>query len=233
MGVLTWLVGEGGAATAPPPPPPPRPQLPPPSNTYTYVLGGKGQGKTLYAKACYLERMRAGGRGVILDPNGVFGGFGEERTVRDAVAFLSSPGAQTRRFSIVVRPAWGEKCSDVFRAVFACGRLLLLVDEAERWGSSGRLDSEFRELMQVGRNRYVDVITTSQGPKSLHPRIKMLWDVLVTFKQGLPDHADELAREYFGRADLAPAISNLPKLHGLRVNQRGEITRVIAPLPTG
>ena len=181
-----------------------------PTAIYTYVYGLKGMGKSLYARGVILRRMQEGGRVVIIDPAGslAFQGIGREVSVRAAVAGLKSKGAGP--FAIRLRPEWEEDITDVFKAVFDAGRLLLVVDEAHDYGSASSRDANFLRLMQKGRNQYIDVLTTALGPVGLLPELRNLADVVVSFRQSEPEYARKLAEWFFRDPRAASCLVQLP-----------------------
>lgn len=198
----------------------------------TWIQGVGGQGKTLLAKAIAAARIRAGGRVVIVDPNAVFDGWGRVVGVLQAADALKASPYPTP-LALVVRPAWGEDVSPLWGRLFAAGGLLVVVDEAASWASNeaGALDKQFLELVIKGRNRWVDLLTTSQAPTTLHPQVRQQWDVYVSFKQAEPDYAKEIAKRYLRRADLAPALLALPKFHYLRATLDGALSRGVVQIP--
>lgn len=199
--------------------------------TYTFIHGDSGMGKTLMAKEILAARIRLpGSRTVAVDPNAVFDGFGHVVGVEKACSVLN--GAPSGGFNIVVRPQWGEKITELWQRVFSAGALLLVVDEAARWAKAGRLDLNLMELFTVGRNRWVDIVTTSQSPMTLHPEIRTLYDVMITFRQSHPKYSRVIARDYFHRPQLAPALERLAPLHYLRATVDGALpTRGSISLP--
>jgi hypothetical protein len=187
---------------------------------FTWVMGDSGHGKTLYVKEMVAARIRVGGRSVVVDPNGVFTGYGTVVSIKAAVDRL----AKVKRgepFALVVRPGWGEKLGPLWPRVYQAGHLLLVVDEAQRVASAARIDRDFLFLVTTARNNYVDIATTSQGPKTLHPEIRGLFDVGVHFRQKLQEYADDVAVTYFQDRRFGPALMRLPQFHFLRATADG------------
>lgn len=203
-----------------------------PSAHYSYVYGFKGMGKSLYARAVALERVRRRGRVVIIDPAGslAFQGIARPVSVAAAVAGLRSVGSGP--FSIRIRPEWQENISDVFKAVFDAGRLLLVVDEAHDYGTAGSVDENFLRLMEKGRNQYIDVVATMQSSRALVPKLRNLWDAVISFRQQEPKSAAELGDWYFRDPRAAGWLLQLPRFHYLRVDAAG-LSRGRVPDPTG
>lgn len=204
-----------------------------PTASYTNVYGDKGMGKSLYARAMVAARINSRGRVVMIDPAGslAFHGLGRQVTVAQAVAGLAKVGSSAP-FAIRVRPEWTEEITDLFRAVYECGRLLLVVDEAHDYGAAGTLDDNFKRLVEKGRNQYIDLCTTAQAPVGLHPRIRSLWDVVVSFRQKDPKYAEKLAEDCFRDPRAAGWLMQLPRFHYLRVDARG-VSRGVVSIPTG
>lgn len=198
--------------------------------TFTYVYGASGTGKTLYVKHMARQRINNGGRVLVVDPNAVFDGYGDAVDVAGALRRLRQAAEAAARgefpaFALTVRPTWGESVRQVWPAAFGAGRLLVVVDEARRYASAAKPDPEFLELNEKGRNRYVDLATTSQQPKSLAPLVRGNYDVVVTFRQTQQDHADYIATEYFNRPELAEAIRRLPDRHYIRGTVGGQVAK--------
>lgn len=201
---------------------------------YQWIQGASGMGKTLAAKAVAGQRARAGGRLVVVDPNSVFDGYGRPVTVREGIELLRrAAAAPTAPLAIVLRPGWDEDIGSVWKHVFNAGRLLLLVDEAAQYASNeaGALDRDFVNLCIKGRNQYIDMITTSQAPTTLHPQVRSLWDVYLTFRQSEPRYAEEIARKYFRNPALAAPLLTLPKFCYLRATVEGGVSRGTVSLP--
>lgn len=216
------------AATLPPPLPIPEGGDKP--KNIVHVQGTGGSGKTLYAKAVVRARARAGGRVVIIDPNSTFGDYGSVVSATKAAAALAAAGA--RPFVLVVRPLdFEEELSTVFEAAFNAGRLLLVVDEAAEFGGRLRLDTNFLRVVQKGRNRLVDVLTTFQTPTDIDPRVRAQWSVAVTFRLAAPLHARQFADEYLRRPELAPELLRLRQWEYVRAEFGGRITRGSIPDP--
>ena len=200
---------------------------------FTFIHGSSGTGKTLYLRDMIAGRIRSGGRVCTLDPNGIFDGYGDVMDVDAAVKLLSRKGG-SEPFAIVVRVGWGESWSPVWPAVFRAGHVLLAADEAQNWFASpgaqvGTLDPEAMKFQQVARNRCCDLATTSQAPTTLHPSVRLNYDVRVTFRQDDPGYAVATARTMKSK-ELEPLIGSLPDRCYLRVTNRGELSRG-GPLP--
>lgn len=195
---------------------------------FTQIFGTGGMGKTLYLQAVIGARMARRGRVLIVDPTGVLGerGYGTGMTVGRAIAALGAAG-ETRPFAIRVAPDWEEELTDLFRAAFAAGNLLLAVDEAAEFGGRARLDANFLRIAQKCRNRLVAVATTCLHVTDLDPRVRMNFTEGICFRQTLPDAAERFAVEYAGRDPkvLSPLLLRLERLQYVRATADGHVER--------
>jgi hypothetical protein len=165
----------------------------------------------------------------MVDPSSTFGGYGEVVTVAKAVAALHAAGG--RRFALVVRPGWSESLSDVFAAAYEAGRLLLVVDEVAEFGGRLQMDNNFLRVVQKGRNRYVDVLTTCQTPTDLDARIRAQYSAAITFRLAAPLHAERWAAEFARRPEIAPHLLELPRFTFVRADFGGGISAGTIPDP--
>jgi hypothetical protein len=195
------------------------------SKFFGFIYGASGQGKTLYARAAYRARIRAGGRGVFVDPNARNGDLG--RVVRSVAELRAGIASSSPSWSFVYQPGWNEKEAELWPLLYRVGHLLVTVDEAQTYAASGAgaLDADFLQLVQKGRNNCVDLLTTCQGPNELHPRVRQNWDAVISFRQGIPQYADTIARMYFRRPELAAVLLELPRFAYLRGDPGGEVSR--------
>jgi hypothetical protein len=201
---------------------------------FLYVHGDSGMGKTMYAKRAALARRAAGSRLVTIDPNGVYDArFGDRVDIAEACRRMRAAGTYGP-LALVVSARFGEarEMGRVFAACYNAGNMAVVVDEAQKWARANTLCDEFMELNETGRNRWVDLITTSQTPTTLHPAIGTNYDTLVCFRLSKPKYALVVAEDYFHRRDLAPVIQRLSQFHYLRTTVDGSDVQagVVEPL---
>ena len=241
---MTWWANAGAGVEAPPAPvaePSPSPSPAPPSGGpravkwFEYMYGISGYGKTVRMRDRFRARVAAGGRAVFVDTNGVNNDLAGPRVKVCDVATMVAEGralaASGAGWGLVVQPGWGEDTARIWRTLYAWGYILASVDEVQIYASSDSLDKDYRQMVQRGRNRCVDVDSTCQAPTELHPRIRQNYDGVVSFRQGMPDYADRLAVDYFRERQAAAWLLELPKLHYLRKTATGPLTRGVIPCP--
>jgi hypothetical protein len=197
-------------------------------NVYTLIYGAKGMGKTTLARAMYLRQLRAGRSGVVVDPTGSNGDLGTVVTSTgqwwDHVRAELGAG---RQFSTVVQMSWGESHNDLWRLIYVVakqtGGLLLLLDEAEQFANAHRIDANLAELVSLGRNARIDIITTVRTPPELHGLLRGNRDQVVTFRQPAQPYADKLNGDFFHLPNGADRIRTLPRFSYLLARE-GEVS---------
>lgn len=243
-----------GLRTSLPPPPPPRapavaiaaaaaprvvPDPRPPisagaganENVYTLIYGSKGKGKTTYARIVYSARIRRGGSGVFIDRTGKNGDLAQLaaggrvcRTIGAFYAYARARLLEGRPLNAVIALGWGEDHNKLWPMLYEIGDLLLVLDEAEQFASAWKIDPDLSELVSLGRNRRVDILSTVRTPPELHTRLRGNRDVVVCFGQSYRRYAEQLNTDFFGLDDGGRIIHELPALEYLRTAE-GRTTR--------
>ena len=227
---------EQPAPAAPPAPAPPAAAAPRPRsrvrvNTYTLVFGKKGAGKTSFARSVFAQRVRAGGSAVFVDPTLCNGDLAEVCTSVGQFDRMWRPLVRAGRpFAAVIQPGWDDDFNKLWRLIYQIGDLLLVIDETDRYATAQRIDPNLEKLVNLGRNQQVDILTTVRTPPELSKRIQGNVDVAISFKQELPDYAQDLNRRFFRLPDGEARILALPPLHYLRV-QNGRVSAGVVHHP--
>jgi hypothetical protein len=200
-------------------------------NHYALVYGSKGKGKTTYARKVYSARIARGGSGVFIDRTGRNGDLAElpggGRVCRTLGAFYAYSRARIlegRPINAIVALGWGEDHNRLWPMLYEIGNLLLVLDEAEQFASAHRIDPDLSELVSLGRNRRVDILSTVRTPPELHTRLRGNRDVVICFGQSYRRFAEQLNSEFFGLEDGGRIIHELPALEYLRTAE-GRTTR--------
>lgn len=198
-------------------------------NLYTLIYGGKGMGKTTLARGMYLAALRRGRSGVVVDPTGTNADLG--RVVRSTVEWWEHVRAELaagRQFSTVVQMGWGHSHDALWRLIYRVAResggLLLFLDEAERFANAHRIDPNLAELVSLGRNARIDIITTVRTPPELHGLLRGNRDQVITFRQPAAPYADKLNRDFFHLPDGERRINTLPRFEYLLARD-GKVSR--------
>lgn len=213
--------GETMAWTPPAPALPPGPG--PNENCYTLIYGMKGMGKTTLARMILRARAKRGGSWVFVDRTGANGDLGVvATTLREVVELIQEAVRARRPFGVVVQLGWGQSHEPLWEFLYQVGDLLLVLDEAEAFASTSRIDKNLEQLVNLGRNKRVDILSTVRTPPELSPRLSGNWDVAITFRQPLPDYAEVLNRRFF-RLSSSERILSLPRFHYLRAKD-GKVT---------
>jgi DNA helicase HerA-like ATPase len=168
------------------------------------LLGGSGTGKTTLAKA-----MLAIWPGTVLaiDPKGTLGG---NRGLPDYV-IVRSPGALKRLRRgydrVIYRP--GPTYTDihsydeVYRWAYERGKLLVYTDELFSTMRGTRSPDWQRACITSGRELGVAMISSTQRPKGIDPRILTESESIACFKLRRADDAKYVA-EFMGDQVLSP-----------------------------
>lgn len=200
-------------------------------NHYTLIYGSKGKGKTTYARLVYSARIRRGGSGVFIDRTGRNGDLAKGpaggrvcRTLGAFYAYARGRILEGQPLNAIVALGWGEEHNRLWPMLYEIGDLLLVLDEAEQFASAHRIDPDLSELVSLGRNRRVDIISTVRTPPELHTRLRGNRDAVITFGQAYMRFADQLNDEFFGLEGGGRIIHELQPLEYLRAAE-GRTTR--------
>lgn len=201
-------------------------------NEVVTILGKKGMGKTTYALGIFRARVRAGGSAIWIDRTGKAGAEleagGFARTVDTVRGFNRELLGSLERgepLRVAVNLGWGEDHNPLWRRIYQFGRVLLVLDDPSSLMKYNRIDPDLEELVELGRNQEVDIVTTVRRPPELHGSLKNATDVAVTFRQGTPHYAREVAGTWFhSLQDAESRILELPKFHYLRADSDGRIS---------
>lgn len=169
----------------------------------------------------YRAAIAGGRRGVFIDTTGRNGDLGQVVTTVQEVAQAFAAGAR----SLVFQPGWDADISALWKYLFELGHVVIAADEAQSFAGPGSADKHFLRLNQLGRNKQIDFLTTAQGPTDLHPKLRQNYDAVVTFRQGTPAYAEQIATDFFKRPELRALLLELPQYIYLRVDAEGNITR--------
>lgn len=188
------------------------------------VFGSSGYGKTTLATRIYAQRFTKGGRCTFVDPTGKYGDLGTVvRNAREWEEEIRAAGPG--RCSLVLQPDGSEELEVFWRRVYAHGRLLLVVDEAQNFGNASRIDAGLHRLISQGRHQLVDLVMIVRTPPELPKVAKGNYESIFTFRQTDPDYAAQLNDGFFRLRQGAELIQRLPRLHFLRVDADGGVTR--------
>jgi len=127
-------------------------------------------------------------------------------------AELLDPAFDTRSLVIIpgVDPSVAESC---FQYVFACGNMVLLVDEVDLWLSHTRPSETLLSIIRYGRHRQIDLCAISQRPANVVRDLTAQADFIVMFQSTENRDVEYLAAR-IGR-DSAEMVRNLPQFKPL------------------
>lgn len=141
------------------------------------VLGKTGSGKTQWTKR-YLDNCT---RYLALDYNREYAGL--VLPDLDALAaYLDRHGDSYFRVTYA-RPDDFPAVCDMARIV---GDLFLVLEEADRFWSTGELDPEFNELIERGRHQRVSLLSLTRFPAECHINVRRQATQIITFEQHEP-----------------------------------------------
>lgn len=196
------------------------------SNEYGLIFGKKGTGKTTYLRKMF-ARARARGRNTIfMDPTGKNADMGT--VVKSGKAFWSHARAAVKTktpYNLVVQIGWDESYDNFWRILYDLGDHLLALDEVHFMASATRIHRDLESLIRLGRNRFIDIITTTQTPPGLHNVLKANSDWVVAFGQKSHHYASVLNDTFFHMPNGAELMVKLPPFYYLRVDNAGNVTR--------
>ncbi|NIP59760.1 MAG: hypothetical protein GWM92_15755 [Gemmatimonadetes bacterium] len=182
-------------------------------------------GKTTYARGVYKARVRAGGSAIWIDRTGQNEDLGHVvRTVRAFKLEVGRALEAGRPFSLVVNLGWGEDHDPLWKFVYDVGAVLLVLDDPRQMMQASRIDPDLEELIELGRNREVDILATARRPPELHGSIKNAADVVVVFRQGSRHYAEACNGEWLNLEQGADRILSLPRFHYLRKGEDDSVT---------
>jgi hypothetical protein len=187
------------------------------------IFGASGYGKTELGLRIYGSRFKRGGQCLFIDPTGNYGHLG--RPVRSGAQLHQlAAAAGDHPFSLVYQPE-GDNLAEMWDAIYKRGRLLVLVDEAQNFGRSGDVQPGLHRLISQGRHRLVSLVMIVRTPPEMPKVARGNYEALYTFRQTEPDYAKWLASRYFDVPDAERRIQRLERLHFLRVDAAGIVTR--------
>ena len=136
-----------------------------------------------------------------------------------------------RPFSVVVNLGWGEDHDPLWRFLYEVGGLLVVLDDPRGMMDSSRIDPDLDHLINLGRNREVDLLATARQPPEIHGSMKNAADVAVVFRQGSRHYAEVCNRQWLHLPDGAERILSLPRFRYLRAGPDGSVSTGRLPPP--
>lgn len=144
-----------------------------PRNLHTLIAGRTGSGKTTLARALLRYTCRA----IVLDREWEYeiDGARVAYSMRDIADALSDPAFRWGEFVLVCRP---ERDGDYLRTLQLAehmqraephGPLVIVMEEASRYGTTHGIDETVRQLYNAGRHRRISVLTIIQKDTDIHP----------------------------------------------------------------
>lgn len=188
-------------------------------NRYVLIYGAKGMGKTLLLRSIVRAAQRAGRSTVYIDRADTGADLGA--VVRTPAAWWVHARAALRTgrpYRLTVQPGRGVSLDPLWAMLWEVGDVLVAIDEAEAYANAHRIDPELESLVNLGRNRGVDIATTVRTPPELHGRLRGNADAVFTFRQPSRLYADSLNREFFHLQDPR-ILMQLPRFRYLRASE--------------
>lgn len=202
-------------------------------NHYTIIVGKKRFGKTTYARKVVAKGQRLGKSLVFIDPtkrNADFGrvvGSGKAlwSVARDAIA-------NKKPFNVVVQLGWGASYDDFWELLFNIGNIVLVLDEVHMVASANRISPPLENLIRMGGNQCIDIITTTQNPPGIHGTLKNNSDSVISFRQKTRHYAEVVASDLFAlggrdRDAMIKILLTLPQFHYVHFSEDHGLTRGI------
>jgi len=157
------------------------------------VLGKRGSGKSFFVK----HQLKSANRFLVFDTLGEYDGGVIIQDINQLIEYWGKN--LNKNFRIVYQPLQPD---DEFPAicdlVWACGNMVFVVEEIDRFCDSTHLSGEFANIVQRGRHKDITLVAISQRPYRVNRTLSSQVKELYTFQQSEPRDIDFLS-EFIGQ----------------------------------
>lgn len=179
------------------------------------VTGMQGSGKTTWLKP-HVARCR---RAIFADPEGKWSaqhpGDVFVDTAEQLLDYLGAIGASDPAvpFRVIYRREHFERMRDAApKIAFALRNLTLVLEELTWFSSASVISPELEQIIQVGRERFINLIGTTQRPQRIHGSFFDQANLVCIFRTQPGPAMQRLKRDYPDAASEAPNL----RLHECR-----------------
>ena len=158
-------------------------------NKIIYITGRKGSGKTTLAAELTQRKVDAGFRTVVVSP---MGGINFVAPFVRTRAELLNPILDDSSFIVQVDREF-DLTASVFKYVYLCGNITLVVDEIDLYIPNGQPDEYLLNIIRYGRHKRIDLIGISQRPARVVRDLTAQADIICIFQSTENRDVDYLA----------------------------------------
>lgn len=172
------------------------------------MLGLKGQGKTSLLRLIHRRLSRS----IVVDDHEEFSEGVRIRAFPDLVAYLYDNCDKPFKVlytseKMPVDPFEDDSEFNRFcRFIFNVPDMVLFINEVGLYTDPGRIPEGLKVLIAQGRREYIDIIATVRRKAETHNMITSQQDILVSFKQTLPEDVKYMSRYIGSLADKIPTL---------------------------
>ena len=157
------------------------------------ILGKRGSGKSYLVK----KRLEQFNRFLVFDTLGEYSN-GVIFTDKEAL-FNFWRERLSGDFRLIYQPLQpDEEFAEICDLVYACGNMVFVVEEIDRFSDSTHLPIEFANIVQRGRHANITLIAISQRPYRVNRTLSSQVKEMYTFQQSEPRDIDFLS-EFIGQ----------------------------------
>ena len=183
------------------------------------ILGKRGGGKSYLVK----QHLEGFNRFLVYDTLGEYTQGVIFQDIPSLVEFWQKHYQED--FRLVYQPLQPEEdFAAVCELVWACGNMVLVVEEIDRFTDSHSLGFEFANIVQRGRHRHITLIALSQRPYRVNRTLSSQVKEMYTFKQNEPRDIDFIS-EFIG--EDVERIRELPLYNYIHWTADGKIEQGI------